>query len=156
VLFDGCGLSRKNCVTPHALNMVLRHMAGPKVDGPFLNLLRFEGTTRSRPGSFEFKTGAMDTVRAVTGVLRTAGNNTMAVSIMVNGHKVSVSDVRVAFGSLTSQLRHLSATGMPVAPAAPQTRKLRRSPPHGWRVRKSRKPATGRATATGKQAKRRR
>ena len=156
VIFDGCGLSRKNCVTPHALNMVLHHMAGPKLDGAFLDLLRFEGTNRSRPGSFEFKTGAMDTVRAVTGVLRTAGNHTMAVSIMVNGHKVSVSDVRVAFGSLTSQLRHLSATGAPVAPATSETRKVRRSPSPGRRVTRSSKPATGRATVTRKQTKRRR
>lgn len=156
VLFDGCGLSRKNCVTPHALNMVLRHMAGPKVNGLFLGLLRFEGTSRSRPGSFEFKTGAMDTVRAVTGVLRTAGNHTMAVSIMVNGHRVSVSDVRVAFGSLTSQLRHLSAAGVPVAPAAHQIRKVGRSPPPGRRVRKPGKPATGRAMVTDRQTTRRR
>lgn len=104
VLVDGCGLSRKNCLTPHALNMVLKHMAGKELDGPYLALLRLEGGPHS---FFRFKTGAMDSVRTVSGIIRSAGGNTMAVTVMVNGHWPQVGAVRSSIYSLTSQLESL-------------------------------------------------
>lgn len=155
ILFDGCGLSRKNCVSPHALNVVLRHMAGPQANGPFLALMRFEGAGRSRPGTFEFKTGAMDTVRSVSGVLRTAGKETLAVSIIVNGHKVSVGDLRVAFLSLTSQLRHVQLVGPFVFPAPASVSKPRPLSRPRRRIRRARQPTppASRRVSTPKQAK---
>jgi len=117
VLLDGCGLSRKSCVSPHALNTVLKRAAGAGVDGAFLALLRADGPSKYQSGSYQFKTGAMDSVRSISGVLTTAGRQTLAVTAMVNGHSPSVRDVRAAMSALTSQLRSLTSLG--AADAAP-------------------------------------
>lgn len=102
VLFDGCGLSRKDCLTPHALNMVLKHMAGENLDGPYLDLLRAAGEGSS---SYRFKTGAMDTVRAISGILVNNYNQTEAVTIMINGHTPSVKELRIALSDLIERLK---------------------------------------------------
>lgn len=102
ILFDGCGLSRKNSLTPHALNTVLKHMAGPNVDGPYLALLRTQGDT----AYYRFKTGAMDTVRGISGVLKNNQGHYYALSILVNGHTPSVKDVRIALSDLIERVRH--------------------------------------------------
>jgi D-alanyl-D-alanine carboxypeptidase/D-alanyl-D-alanine-endopeptidase (penicillin-binding protein 4) len=88
ILFDGCGLSRKNGISPHALNMVLKHMATPTLNGPYLALLKHSNPVGH--GTFAFKTGSMDTVRSISGVLQTVGGQTCAVTVMVNGHVPSV------------------------------------------------------------------
>lgn len=136
VLFDGCGLSRKNGLTPHALNMVLKHMAGSDGLSEYVQSLRLEGPSRTTPGSYYFKTGAMDCVRAVSGVVHTAGNGALAVSVIVNGHQPSVRDVRVALNQLISQLRALPAgatthAGQPAPPLAGSTRVGPASRSHG-------------------------
>ena len=102
ILFDGCGLSRKNSLTPHALNTVLKHMAGPNIDGPYLALLRTQGDT----AYYRFKTGAMDTVRGISGVLKNNQGHYYALSILVNGHTPSVKDVRIALSDLIERVRH--------------------------------------------------
>src|SRR5208283_1710507 len=66
VIFDGCGLSRKNAITPHALNTVLRHMAGTSGNGPYIDLLTHEGEGNAR--TFRYKTGSMDSVRSICGI----------------------------------------------------------------------------------------
>jgi D-alanyl-D-alanine carboxypeptidase/D-alanyl-D-alanine-endopeptidase (penicillin-binding protein 4) len=117
LLVDGCGLSRKDCVTPHALNMVLKHMAGSTGNGPYMSLLRSGGSTKS--SSYKYKTGTMDSVRSISGVLTTVGGANLAVTICANGHTASISDIRNAMGTLTTDLEMLpiSSTGVVVPPA---------------------------------------
>ncbi len=105
VLKDGCGLSRKDCVTPHSLNMVLRHMLTKYGDGGYVSLLKGgEVKHGQHSGSWKFKTGAMDSVRCITGVLKNSGGQTLLVTIMVNGHAPGVGDVRTSIGALVSTL----------------------------------------------------
>ena len=118
VLFDGCGLSRKNYVTPHALNVVLKHMASPAMNGPYLKLLKTSGNG-SEQGGFHFKTGAMDSVRAVTGVLTTCGGQTLAVSVMVNGHTPSIQGLKASISELIALLNTIIAMSTPPAPDEP-------------------------------------
>ncbi len=105
VLKDGCGLSRKDCVTPHALNMVLRHMLSKYGEGGYVSLLKGGDVKHGqKTGSWKFKTGAMDSVRCITGVLKNSGGQTLLVTIMVNGHAPGVGDVRTSIGALVSTL----------------------------------------------------
>ncbi|HEY9717344.1 MAG TPA: D-alanyl-D-alanine carboxypeptidase [Trichormus sp.] len=108
VMFDGCGLSRKNGISPHALNMVLKFMAGPKVDGPFLGLLKESGTA-TRKGEFFFKTGSMDTVRSITGVLGTAGGQQLAVAIIINDHTQNIKNLGGTLTELVSLLNEITS-----------------------------------------------
>jgi serine-type D-Ala-D-Ala carboxypeptidase/endopeptidase (penicillin-binding protein 4) len=107
VLLDGCGLSRKNGISPHALNMVLKYMAGPKVDGPFLGLLKSSGTV-TKKGQFLFKTGSMDTVRSIAGVLGTAGGQQLAVAIIINDHIQNVKGLGGTLTDLVSLLNEIT------------------------------------------------
>jgi D-alanyl-D-alanine carboxypeptidase/D-alanyl-D-alanine-endopeptidase (penicillin-binding protein 4) len=107
ILFDGCGLSRKNGISPHALNMVLRYMAGPKVDGPYLSLLKSSGTV-TRKGQFMFKTGSMDTVRSIAGVLGTAGGQQLAVAIIINDHMQNVKGLGGTLSDLVGLLNEIT------------------------------------------------
>lgn len=102
VLSDGCGLSRKNGISPHTLNTVLRYMSGEKLNGPYLALLKRNNP--SGKGTFAYKTGTMDTVRSITGVLQTIGGQTCAVTVMVNGHEPSVRSVSAEVNNLISLL----------------------------------------------------
>jgi D-alanyl-D-alanine carboxypeptidase/D-alanyl-D-alanine-endopeptidase (penicillin-binding protein 4) len=102
VLFDGCGLSRKDCLTPHALNLVLRHMALTKQDNGYLELLKASGDKGS---VFRFKTGAMDTVRGISGLLTNNYGQTSAVTVLINGHTPSVKELRMAIADLIERLR---------------------------------------------------
>ncbi|MBA3857002.1 MAG: D-alanyl-D-alanine carboxypeptidase/D-alanyl-D-alanine-endopeptidase [Cyanobacteria bacterium PR.3.49] len=105
VLKDGCGLSRKDCVTPHSLNMVLRHMLSKYGEGGYVSLLKGgEVKHGQKSGSWKFKTGAMDSVRCITGVLKNSGGQSLLVTIMVNGHAPGVGDVRTSIGALVSTL----------------------------------------------------
>lgn len=101
VLFDGCGLSRKNAVTPHALNLVLAHMY--KTKPQYLDLLR-ASDTKGGGSRYSFKTGAMDTVRGLSGVLENKGR-VLAITTLVNGHTPSVKDVRIVLADLIERIR---------------------------------------------------
>jgi D-alanyl-D-alanine carboxypeptidase/D-alanyl-D-alanine-endopeptidase (penicillin-binding protein 4) len=115
VLWDGCGLSRKDFVTPHALSSVLRHMAiNPQLNG-YVALLT--PATIKPQGTFQFKTGAMDSVRTVTGILQNGQGQRLAVTIMVNGHGPSVRDLRTSIGILVN---NLAATDLPLKGADAQ------------------------------------
>lgn len=116
ILFDGCGLSRKNSISPHALNMVMKYMAEPTVTGPYLALLRGGDET-----GYRYKTGTMDTVRAISGVLTTVGGQNLAVTIMVDSHTPSVRSLRIAESALISQLRAIKHIGTSIPPAATGT-----------------------------------
>ncbi len=104
VLFDGCGLSRKDGISPHTLNTVLKHMATPTVTGPYLQLLRRYSPVNQSNAWFAYKTGSMDTARSVSGVLETIGGQYCAVTIMVNGHRESVSALKGEIDSLVGIL----------------------------------------------------
>jgi D-alanyl-D-alanine carboxypeptidase/D-alanyl-D-alanine-endopeptidase (penicillin-binding protein 4) len=108
VLFDGCGLSRKNGISPHALNMVYKYMAGPNLDGPFLGLLKHSVTSTGK-GQFVFKTGSMDTVRSISGVMQTAGGQHLAMTVIVNDHQQSVKGLRGTFGELENLLNQITS-----------------------------------------------
>jgi len=104
VLFDGCGLSRKDCISPHSLNLVLKHMAGPTMDSPYLSLMHQTGA-KDGSGRFALKTGAMDTVRGITGVLTNFSGQHVAVTAIINGHTPSVKNLRMALGDLVERLK---------------------------------------------------
>lgn len=118
ILFDGCGLSRKDAVTPHALNLVLRHMAGPSGTGLYLDLLRHD---EGNPSSFRYKTGAMDSVRSITGIGRTSTGQPLAISIIINAHTPSVRELKASMMSLVAKIEQLGALKLkPVAAARPR------------------------------------
>lgn len=131
VLKDGCGLSRKDCVTPHSLNMVLRHMLTKYGEGGYVSLLKGgEVKSGQRSGSWKFKTGAMDSVRCITGVLKNSGGQTLLVTIMVNGHAPGVGDVRTSIGALVSTLAGTQMQAPPEErkePKVDETKKLKPS-----------------------------
>lgn len=104
VLFDGCGLSRKDGISPHTLNTVLKHMATPTMNGPYLQLLRRYSPVNKTDAWYACKTGSMDTARSVSGVLETIGGQYCAVTIMVNGHRASVGALKGEIDSLVGIL----------------------------------------------------
>lgn len=114
ILFDGCGLCRKNAVSPHALDTVFKHMGGEKVDGPYLSLLKQNDESSVGKGNYQFKTGTMESVRCIAGVLKTAGGQHLAVTIMVNGHTPSIRNLRIAQSALINQLRSIKYIGKSV------------------------------------------
>ena len=123
VIFDGCGLSRKDGISPHTLNTVLKHMAGPSINGPYLQLLRRYSPVNKTDAWFAFKTGSMDTARSVSGVLETIGGQYCAVTIMVNGHRESVSALKGEIDSLVGILDSIKSikfeSAKPSAPKVP-------------------------------------
>jgi len=115
VMFDGCGLSRKNAISPHALNVVLRHMCGPTGDGPYIDLMKHEGEGSAK--TFRFKTGAMDSVRSITGIVKTSTGQPMAVTAIVNDHTPQIGELRVSLNALISQLQSLGSVKLkPLSP----------------------------------------
>lgn len=101
VLWDGCGLSRKDFISPYSLNMVLRHMATSSSKG-YIELLT-PATIQPR-GSFNFKTGSMDSVRGITGLLEMQDGKRLAITVIVNGHSPAVGVLRTSLGILVSQM----------------------------------------------------
>jgi serine-type D-Ala-D-Ala carboxypeptidase/endopeptidase (penicillin-binding protein 4) len=102
ILWDGCGLSRKDFVSPYALTTVIRYMATHENLKPYLGLLK---AGQIKPaGGIQFKTGAMDSVRGITGLLENALGQRLAFAILVNGHTTSVENLRTSLSSIISQL----------------------------------------------------
>jgi len=102
ILWDGCGLSRKDLVSPYALTTVIRYMATHDNLKPYLGLLK---AGQIKPaGNIQFKTGAMDSVRGITGLLENALGKRLAFAILVNGHTTSVEDLRTSLSTIISQL----------------------------------------------------
>ncbi len=122
ILFDGCGLSRKDAVTPHSLNMVLRHMAGPSGTGPFLQLMKRDNDGSSK--TFHYKTGAMDSVRSISGVVRTSTGQPMALTAIINAHTPSVRELRTTLMSLVGRIESLGAIKLKSVQAIKRPAKL--------------------------------
>lgn len=119
VLWDGCGLSRKNCFTPHALNMVHRHMAGAHLKSPYLDAMPLAGDPTKDGGSWRYKTGSMDSVRTISGVLITKAGEPLALTIMVNAHSPSIRELRSSMSSLIDHLLNLPSLRLPYVPVKP-------------------------------------
>jgi D-alanyl-D-alanine carboxypeptidase/D-alanyl-D-alanine-endopeptidase (penicillin-binding protein 4) len=102
VLWDGCGLSRKDLVSPHILNMVVRHMYAQPALSAYIGLLK-QGSIKPS-GDFQFKTGAMDSVRGIVGLMRTGAGKRFCFAILVNGHTTSVRDLRTSIDLLINLL----------------------------------------------------
>lgn len=111
ILYDGCGLCRKNGVSPHALNQVMRHMAHDENTRGYLDLLKISDDSKRGRGIYKFKTGTMDSIRSITGVLTTQGNQKFALTIMANGHTPSIRNLRIAMSGLINQLRVINKIG---------------------------------------------
>ncbi len=102
LLFDACGLSRKNLVSPHALNLVLKEMSSRENGSVFLDLL---STRHGHHGArFRYKTGAMDSICAITGIITTAQGKQLALTVLVNGHERSVRSLRSQIRKLADEL----------------------------------------------------
>lgn len=150
VILDGCGLTRKNGLTPHALNTVLKHMASPTLNGPYLSLLK-------NGDNYRYKTGSMDTARCITGVVTTAGGQSMAVTIMVNNHMPNIKDLRSALGELVSIVGRIKTISVK-EPGKPEVTELPTSDNNGpiYITMASAPPAAPRRAAGGGKHVRRR
>lgn len=107
VMFDGCGLSRKNGISPHALNTVFAYMNQKTNTRQFFNLLKAE-QGKGAASSYRFKTGTMETVRCISGILTTNSGQKLALTIMINGHTPSVRNLRITVTDLVSKLKNSS------------------------------------------------
>lgn len=104
VMFDGCGLSRKNGISPHALNTIFAYMNSKPQNRPFFNLLKAE-QGKGAASSYRFKTGTMETVRCISGLLTTNSGQKLCVTIMINGHSPSVRNLRVVVTDLINKMK---------------------------------------------------
>lgn len=116
VLFDGCGLSRKDVLSAHALNLVLRHMVGKSGTGMYADLLIHDGEGPTK--TWRYKTGAMDSVRSISGVIKTAAGEPLAVTAIINAHTPSVRELRPSLHSLIEQLKNLGPLTFAPEPVA--------------------------------------
>lgn len=145
VLYDGCGLSRKNCFTPHALNLVHKHMAGQALKSAYLDVMPFDGAAGATNGTFRYKTGAMDSVRSISGVLLTAAGEPLAVTVMINAHSPSVRELRASIGSLIDHLQGLGSLRFAPEPTPPPPQKTVQTKSQKKSSSPVRKPRSGRA-----------
>lgn len=104
VMFDGCGLSRKNGISPHALNTIFAYMNSKPQSRPFFSLLKAE-QGKGAASSYRFKTGTMETVRCISGLLTTDSGHKLCVTIMINGHSPSVRNLRVVVTDLINKIK---------------------------------------------------
>ena len=143
LLWDGCGLSRKDCFTPHSLNMVHRHMAGALLKSAYLDAMPHYGE-EGGAGSWRYKTGTMDCVRSISGVLITAAGEPLAVTVMVNDHSPSIRDVRSSMNGMIERLQSLGSLRLPNVPVSPIVLGSRKPSAHNSQVqsRKSVKPTS--------------
>lgn len=97
---DGCGLTRENAITPHAMTALLRDM---RSNGWFVKSLPIsgrDGTLRYRlskdgmAGRVEAKTGTLDGVSALSGYVTTNSGRKVCFSIMANNYTSSASSIR--------------------------------------------------------------
>ena len=97
-LYDGCGLSRHNLVSPHATVKLLRYAArqpwGPEfIDS--LPLAGVDGTLASRlqgvpaAAMLHAKTGSLEHVNVLSGYVTTATGRRLVFSILSNNHTLS-------------------------------------------------------------------
>jgi PBP4 family serine-type D-alanyl-D-alanine carboxypeptidase len=103
ILEDGCGLARQNLVSAHALTQVLRTMhAHPlgEVYKSTLSISGIDGTLQGRLGGADYagrmhgKTGSMTHVSTIAGYVTTRSGETLAVAILCNNFRTSLTHIR--------------------------------------------------------------
>lgn len=128
VIRDGSGLSADNQVSPAAMVKILEHLAGSPEWGSFVGTLPEAGDRRElrrmyrtpAAGNLRAKTGTMDEVSALSGVVRTGSGERILFSVLSNGvrserrAKRAEDRIGIALASLSREL--------PVAPSATPNR----------------------------------
>ena len=114
ILRDGSGLSRYDYVTPEMLVQVMTHMyRDPAQRTPFfsaLNVAGQGGTLAARMkntpagGNARAKDGAMAGVRALCGLVNTAGGEPLAFAILVNNFAAPGPTVTAAIDAIVARL----------------------------------------------------
>lgn len=104
-LFDGCGLARKNTLTPHFIASLLAYMYNSGVGQKFVSFFPragHDGTVRAfmasnpLPGMLRLKSGSMGGVLCYAGYY-VVGGRAYAVVLMSNNHDCRTAVVRTRF-----------------------------------------------------------
>lgn len=108
---DGSGLSVENLVTPRSLVRIVRYMHAPERRGVFDALLAGpaeDGTLRNRLGAldgrFRGKTGSIDQVNALSGLLVTDRGELRYFSIVINHHTAGSRAGRAAIDAIVDAI----------------------------------------------------
>src|ERR1700677_443667 len=113
VLFDGCGLSPQDLVTPRALTTLLGYAARQSWGDAFRTSLPVggvDGTLSARfkqpllDGKVFAKTGTLGEARALSGYLVAASGQTVVFSIMCSDHSPSLPADRAAMDKLVAAI----------------------------------------------------
>ena len=100
VMYDGCGLSPSDCITPHFVNAVLADMQFDSAFRSLLPVVGQEGTVRRflrntrLAGRARFKSGSLKSVVSYAGYATGSDGRTYAVSIFVNHDTSSHAETR--------------------------------------------------------------
>jgi len=128
-LADGSGLSRKNLVSPEAVVQLLRHMHDHAFSDGFeqsLAVMGEDGTLAERPfdasgAEIRAKTGTLAYASALSGYLRTSGQEHLAFCILCNNFLTPIETVHQVQDSICS----LVATSVDMPKNMKQTRERR-------------------------------
>ncbi len=108
---DGCGLSPDDLVTPHAVVTLLRWMNEPVRRGVWSLMLAQpgeEGTLRRRllplAGRLHGKTGSINGVNALSGILENPDGTHRYFSVIINHHTADTSDVLHAIDAVVGEI----------------------------------------------------
>ena len=114
IMRDGSGLSRYNYVTPQTLVTILTHIdRDDRLRGPFVAALPIagrDGTLAGRmagtpaAGNARAKTGLLSNARALSGYLRTAGDEPVVFSIIANNFETATSVIDHAADAIVVRL----------------------------------------------------
>src|SRR5258708_6502049 len=108
---DGCGLSPDDLVTPRAIVMLLRWMNDPVRRGAWAMMLAQpgeEGTLRRRllplAGDLHGKTGSINGVNALSGIINRADGTHRYFSIIINHHTADSSEALHAIDAIVAEI----------------------------------------------------
>jgi serine-type D-Ala-D-Ala carboxypeptidase/endopeptidase (penicillin-binding protein 4) len=113
VLYDGCGLSTQDLVTPRAFTTLLAYAARQNWGEAFRTSLPVGGVDGSLSSRFKeplldgklfAKTGTLGEARALSGYLIAASGQTVAFSIMCTDHRPSTPADRIAMDKIVSAI----------------------------------------------------
>ncbi len=113
VLYDGCGLSVQDLVTPRAFTTLLAYAARQSWGEAFRTSLPVGGVDGSLSARFKqplldgkvfAKTGTLGEARALSGYLVAASGQTVAFSIMCTDHRPSLPADRAAMDKIVAAI----------------------------------------------------
>ena len=112
---DGCGLSRHNLVTAHAIARVLQWESTQPTFSLWKQSLASPGNgtlkDRLKNSSFIGKTGTMEGVSALSGYVNTKDGQTVIVSILFNHHLCPNSQIREIQDSFIKKIEDSTLSG---------------------------------------------